>query len=304
LTPIYTQEKENFLVTGSARLDVYQKGEDSLMGRYFRYRIHPFSISELIHTSHTNGEIRPPSPLDIASYEALYEFGEVPEPFSKANKAFYTQWKELRLQQLFYEDVRDISKIHEIKQMELLAHILAEQSGSLTTYTSLSKKVRVSVETIRRWLDTLSQLYYSFSLQPWSENITRSLLKEPKIYLWDWSLLQDPGAKAENFVACHLLKACHYWTDRGFGTYGLYFLRDKDKKEVNFLVTKNEEPWLLVEVKKTKGSLSHTLENFQKQTKALHAFQVILDADYEEIDCFSYTHPVCVPAKTFLSQLV
>lgn len=148
-----------------------------------------------------------------------------------------------------------------------------------------------------------NQLYYSFQIAPWSKNVTRSLLKEPKIYLWDWSLVEDEGAKVENFIASQLLKACHYWADNGLGQYDLYFLRDKEKREVDFLVTRNNQPWFLVEAKLSQGPISPYLELFQKQTLAKHAFQVTLNAEYEDIDCFSFDKPIIVPAITFLSQL-
>ncbi len=292
------------VVTGSARLDVYKAGGDSLMGRYFRYRIHPFSCAELLTSDPADALVRPPRKLDDAQFDALIQFGGFPEPLFKGEMEFYRNWSKLRLQQLFYEDVRDLTRIQEIKQMELLATFLSKQAGSLLSYTSLSKKVRVSSETIRRWMSTLTQLYYCFSIQPWSKNITRSLLKEPKVYLWDWSLVKDEGARAENFIAAHLLKACHYWTDNGEGDFELYFLRDKEKREVDFLVTKDGKPWFLVEVKKSKNSFSASLEYFFKQTGAKHAFQVVMDAEYQDIDCFSYKKPVSVPARTFLSQLV
>lgn len=294
----------NIIITGSARLDIFKFGGDSLMGRYFRYRIHPFSVAELLKKNMQETEIASPSKISDNSFQQLYSFGGFPEPFVQSDERFYQRWKQLRLQQLFYEEVRDATRIHEVQQMELLALNLKHQAGALTNYSSLAVKIRVSVETIRRWVSTLSQLYYCFSIRPWSKNITRSLLKEPKIYLWDWSLIEDPGAKAENFIGSHLLKACHYWTDRGMGSYELYFLRDKEKREIDFLVTKNEEPWFLVEVKCSEESLSPNLEYFQKQLNASHAFQVVINAEYEDIDCFRYTKPVVVSAKNFLSQLI
>lgn len=301
----YSQSGDvRIIVTGSARLDVFNAGGDSLMGRYFRYRVHPFSVSELLLKTVIDSEISPPSKVSEELWKTLYTFGGFPEPLIKGEKTFYERWKQLRQQQLFYEDIRDTTRIHEIKQMELLALHLKQQAGSLTNYTNLSNKIRVSSETVRRWVGALNQLYYCFSIQPWSKNVTRSLLKEPKIYLWDWSLIEDSGARAENFIASHLLKACHYWTDRGMGAYDLFFLRDKEKREVDFLVTRNEIPWFLVEVKSSDGYLSKSLEYFQKQIQATHAFQVLLDAEFEEINCFEYTKPVIVPAKTFLSQLV
>lgn len=292
------------LVTGSARLDVYNSGGDSLMGRYFPYRIHPLSIAELQHEFPSESLIRNPTRLDQDAFESLYRFGGFPEPFLKADSTFYENWKRMRSQQFFHEDVRDLTNVQEIQQMELLALNLRNSSGSLTSYTSLAKKVRISHETIRRWIETLKLLYYCFPVHPWSKNIPRSLLKEPKFYMWDWSLVEDPGQRAENFVASHLLKACHYWTDRGLGSFHLHFLRDKEKREVDFIVTKNDQPWFIAEVKLSSTTLNAHLERYQKLTGAEHAFQVVIEADYEEIDCFRYKKPISVPAKTFLSQLI
>ena len=175
----------------------------------------------------------------------------------------------------------------------------------IINYSNLSKKVNVSVDTIRRWIKVLESLYYCFTIQPWFRNVSRSLLKQPKIYLWDWSLVIDPGVKSENFVASHLLKAVHWWTDNGFGDYGLYFLRNKDGREVDFLVTRNQEPWFLTEVKTGKRkSISKELVFYQKQIKALHAFQANFAMDYVNADCFSTEQPIIVPVKTLLSQLI
>jgi predicted AAA+ superfamily ATPase len=211
----------------------------------------------------------------------------------------------MRQQQLFSEDIRDFTRVQEIHQLELLAEILKHQSGQLANYTTFAKKVNVSVDTIRRWLKILEALYYCFSIQPWSRNIARSLLKQPKIYLWDWSFLTDTGAKAENFIASHLLKAVHWWTDNGFGEYELFFLRDKNKREVDFLVIRNQKPWFMVEVKAGQGkSMNKELIYFYNQINPQHAFQINFSQDYVEADCFKTKLPTIVPVKTFLSQLV
>jgi predicted AAA+ superfamily ATPase len=131
------------------------------------------------------------------------------------------------------------------------------------------------------------------------------LRKEPKIYLRDWSLLEPSGARLETFVACHLLKAVQWWEDLGLGTYGLFYLRDKQKREVDFLVARNNQPWFLVEVKSSQERpLSDALRHFQSQTGALHAFQAALDMPFVDRDCFAIHEPMIVSAKTLLSQLV
>jgi predicted AAA+ superfamily ATPase len=293
------------LITGSARLDIYKRGGDSLMGRYFLYRLHPISVAELFPSDLKSVEISPPRKISQEDFDALFEFGGFPEPFLKRDPFFYSQWKRLRFLQLFKEDLRDLTKIQDFDQMEILAELLSSQTSQLMSYTSLANKVNVSVDTIRRWVGVLKSFYYCFTLKPWTKNVTRSLIKEPKVYLWDWSFVQDKGARVENFIASHLHKAVHYWTDRGFGEYELYFLRDKEKREVDFLVSKNKKPWFIVEAKTSKDEgISKSLYYFQEMTKAPHAFQVVFDADYIEADCFAHHQPIIVPAKTFLSQLI
>ena len=131
-----------------------------------------------------------------------------------------------------------------------------------------------------------------------------SLIKEPVLYFWDWSIIEDEGAKFENFVASHLLKFVHYNTDIGNGDYDLHFIRDKEKREVDFLVTRNQKPWFLIEAKcSANEKLSPNLKYFQEQIKCPHAFQIVRDFDFVNKDCFEHHDPIIVPAKTFLSQL-
>ncbi len=296
--------KVNIIVTGSSRLDIYKKGGDSLMGRYFLYRLHQLSIAELGRVDLSDKEINNPFRIKNQDFEKLLKNGGFPEPFLKDDSRFLNRWKAMRQQQLIREDIRDLSRIQELGQIELLAEILKHQAGQLTNYSTLASKVNVSVDTIRRWIKTLQSFFYCFSIQPWSKNIPRSLIKEPKIYLWDWVNVEDEGSRLENLVASHLLKAVHFWTDRGFGDYGLWFIRDKEKREVDFLVTRDKKPWFLVEVKSSsQGGISKSLLYFQEKIKPKHAFQVIFDMEYIPRDCFKNSIPIIVPAQTFLAQL-
>jgi hypothetical protein len=297
--------KAIMIVTGSARLDIYKKGGDSLMGRYFPYRLHQLSLAELGRVDLSKKEIRPPLVGKKKDLAKLIANGGFPEPFLKNDVRFLNRWKNLRQGQLLREDIRDLSQVQEISQIELLAELLRYQPGQLVSYTSLANKVNVSSFTIQRWIGTLQAFFYCFTIKPWAKNIPRSLLKEPKIYLWDWANIADEGLRAENLVASHLLKAVHFWTDSGQGQYELFFIRDKEKREVDFLVTRNNEPWFLVEVKlSSHDRLSKNLFYFQDKLKARHAFQVVFDLEYVAKDCFSSAKPMIVPARTFLSQLV
>lgn len=297
--------KCRIIVTGSSRLDVYKRGGDSLMGRYFLYRMHPLSVAELLRQSLGETEIRKPLPIDKDSFDTLLEYGGFPEPYLKNNRRFYNRWSRLRMELMFREELRDLTRIQEIGQIEVMAEILLHQVGQPVNYSNLADDINVSVDTVRRWTSTLESLYYCFTIRPWFRNVPKSLRKQPKIYLWDWSGINDIGAKHENFVASHLLKAIHWWTDIGLGKYGLYYLRDKGKREVDFLVVKNEVPWFLVEVKtSTNKGLNKDLFYFQNKINALHAFQIVFNSDFTDRDCFKVNTPVRVPVKTFLSQLV
>ena len=209
------------------------------------------------------------------------------------------------MEQLIREDVRDLAKVGEISLMESLALMIASQSGQELNYSRLSVALGISVDTVVRWIAILESLYYCFRVRPWFRNVSKSLRKQPKVFLRDWSGISDPGAKHETFVACHLLKAVEFWTDSGLGKYELRYLRDKTGREVDFVVVRNGSPWFLVEAKSSANrDLNPNLAYFQASVKAPHAFQICFDMDYVDRDCFQERHPVKVPASTLLSQLV
>jgi predicted AAA+ superfamily ATPase len=172
-------------------------------------------------------------------------------------------------------------------------------------YGNLAKQVRVSVDTVRRWIDVLRDLHLGFLVRPWFRNVSRSLRKEPKWFLRDWSSIKDVGDRAETFVGCHLLKAVDGWNDMGLGNFELGYLRDKERREVDFLVIRDGKPWFLAEVKHREETIGGALEHFQRQIEAPFAFQIVFGADYVDADCFAKPRgPVVVPASTFLSQLL
>jgi uncharacterized protein len=295
----------HIVVTGSSRLDVYRCGGDSLMGRYFLYRMHPFSVAELNTTNMPEaGLIREPMPIDDDAWEALLRFGGFPEPMLSASDRFSKRWQRLRHAQLFKEDVRDLTRIQDVALVEIMGLLLAERSGQQLTVANLAQDVGVAPNTAKAWVETLCALHVGFLVRPWFRNISSALRKEPKWFLRDWSTIEDVGQRAETIIACHLLKAVEGWTDLGFGTFDLCYLRDKRKREVDFLVVRDGEPWFLVEVKAGDTSPSPHLAHYQGQTGAPHAFQVVLNLPYVDADCFARTTPTVVPARTFLSQLL
>jgi uncharacterized protein len=294
-----------FLVTGSARLDQYRKGGDSLMGRYFSYRLHPFTVRELAGEVDSGKLIQSPLKLDAEIMTSLWQFGGFPESFSRSDVRFFRRWQKLRQEQLFREDIRDSTHIQEIQQLQLLAALLTRYAGKETKYSTLARSIRVSVDSIRRWLAVLEAFYFCFRIRPWHKNIATALRKEPRTYLWDWSMIADEGQKAENFVACHLLKATHWWSDLGHGDFDLFYLRTKEGKEVDFLVTRDQVPWFLLEVKRSKNApLNPNLKWFQQKTGAEFAFQIYFEGEKQQVDCFTVRQPVKVSAASILGQLV
>ena len=291
------------IVTGSSRLDITRRGSDSLMGRYFLFRMHPWSVGECARPVPPESLLHSPESISDADWSALIEHGGFPEPFLKRNPRFTRRWRSLRQDQLTKEDLRDVAHLQDLGAMETLALVLAERSSGQLIYSNLSREIGVAVDTARRWVDLLVRLHYGFLVRPWFTNVAKSLRKEPKWFLRDWSGIQDAGARAETLIACHLLKAVEGWTDLGLGQFELRYLRDKLKREVDFLVVRDRKPWFLVEVKSSDGKLSDALGYFQAQTKAQHAFQVVLERPFIKADCFKRTDPVVVPARTLLSQL-
>ncbi|MBN1346802.1 MAG: ATP-binding protein, partial [Phycisphaerae bacterium] len=233
------ESRARIIVTGSSRLDVYRRGGDSLMGRYFLFRMHPLSVGELVRTDVPGTIVRKPLPLAQAQWKALWEHGGYPEPFLRRDTRFSRQWRDLRRAQILRDEVRDLTRIQELDQLEMLGRLLAERSGEQIVYSSLAKAIRVSENTVRQWISTLSSLYYGFLVRPWHRNVARALRKEPKWFLRDWSSIEDIGTRAETFLACHLLKAVEGWTDLGLGAFELRYVRDKQQREVDFLVVRD-----------------------------------------------------------------
>lgn len=292
------------LVTGSARLDVYKKGGDSLMGRYFPYRMHPLSVGELLRPVRPQVEVAPPSDPGGEVWDALLRFGGFPEPFAKGDSSFLARWHRLRFEQLVREDVRKDTEVRRLDQIESFARILAARSGEQLVWSSLGAEVQASEITARDWTAVLESFFFGFRVRPWARDVAGAIRKTPKWYLRDWSRIKNDGKRHETMLACHLLKAVQLWTDLGLGEYELFYVRDKGgRTEVDFLVSKDGDPWALFECKSGDESVSASLRAVQRATRAPHAFQVVFGLPYEPVDCFGLDGPFVVPAKTLLSQL-
>jgi hypothetical protein len=297
------ERRAHILVTGSSRLDVYRRGGDSLMGRYFVYRMHPFSVGEAGRAKRSLSLTQVAKKPDEKDWRTLWEHGGFPEPFLRRDARFTRRWRQLRQQQLLREDVRDLTRLHELGQLEMLSTLLRDRSGGAVVYSNLANDIQVSVDTIRRWIEVLATLHVGFLVRPWFRNVAKSLRKEPKWYEADWAAVEDECARWETMVACHLQKAVQLWQDLGLGTFELRYLRDKEKREVDFLVVRDKNPWLMIEAKLSDSSLPAHLAYFQRQTGAPHAISVVRNLDYVQADALGSSRPIVVPGRTFLSQL-
>jgi len=274
----------DFLVTGSARLGIYRKGSDSLSGRFFHFRMHPFTLREM-ETPALPGpddviqplfqRARRPTRTLRAHFQALLQFGAFPEPLFGQDQKKARLWRRNRVDTVIREDVRDLTRIPELSRIEMMAALLPERVGSLFSMASLREDLEVSFDTVRRWTGVLKDLYYLYEIKPFQKTIARSIRKEGKIYLWDYSEVTDPAARFENLVANHLLKACHLWTDSGEGAFDLCFVRNKEKQEIDFLIVRDGEPWLPIEVKLHDTEPSRHWSKFLPNLKCRHALQLV-----------------------------
>ncbi len=287
LKGVYDTYKDEFrfLITGSGRLELFKKGGDSLLGRYFSIPLLPLSLGEL------EGKLTPfkeflerlDNPLpstkeSLQRYDHLFRFSGFPEPFTRATSSFYNRWFSERKTLLIREDIRDATAIREISLMEHLAHLIPERIGSPLSLNALKEDVSVAFETIRDWLWVLEQFFYLFRVTPFTGKLARTLRKESKVYLFDWVEIEHEGYRFENLVAFHLLKATRLWKAAGEAHLNLDYVRDKEKREVDFVLSQKGRPLCLIECKATDLSLSPPLIYFQKKLRVPHAVQIVHQA--------------------------
>lgn len=265
------KSRRQFLITGSARLDYYRRGGDSLQGRYHYYRLHPFSLAEL------SGQ---PSQQDL---DQLLTFGGFPEPFLKANIRHYKRWQRERLTRVVQEDLMNLEQVKEVSQLDLLVHLLPARVGSILSLSNLKQDLQVAFETVERWILILENIYYCYRVSPFGLPLLRTAKKEKKLYLWDWSQCENPAAKFENLVASHLLKYCHLVQDSEGEEMQLQFLRDAQKREIDFVVVKNGKPFFAVECKTGETHLSPHIPYFAERSSIPKFYQVHLGKKDVEI---------------------
>ncbi len=282
LKGVYDPNKERvqLLVTGSARLGLYRKSGDSLIGRYFSFQMFPLGLPEAtsdfswilvedrpiadgellvdyarkVNNKHTEGVL-----------EKLLTFGGFPEPFLKASTRFHQRWIKEYKTLLTREEVRDLSRISDIRGLEHLIDILPSKVGSPLSINSLREDLGYHHSTLVNWINILNELYLVFTIRPWHRNILRSLRKEAKLFFFDWSGLEDQGKRLENLTAVSLVRMAVRFTEMGLGVFEVMYIRDKEKREVDFILIKDNRPMALFESKEGDSEISPSGRYFGKR---------------------------------------
>ena len=288
LKGLYDKQKSfrSFLVTGSGNLKHYNRGGDSLQGRYYSYRLHPFSLRELNKN---------PNKKDLQN---LLQLNGFPEPLLSGSQKTLRRWRNEYISQLVREDVASLQQIKELDLMETLVSALPERVGSPLSIKNLREDLEVSHETVDRWIRILESLFVCFRIPPFGTPQIRAVKKEQKLYLYDWSLIENAGIRFENIIACQLLKYCNFIEDTEGFKMELRFLRDTDKREVDFVVLKNKKPIFAVECKSGESHVSKSVLYFKQRTNIPEFYQVHLKSkDYEREGVR------VIPFELFCSQL-
>jgi len=216
-------------------------------------------------------------------FNLLFKLGGFPEPCLRGEERFWRRWQRERLQRVIYDDIRDLENIKEISLLELLASELPNRVGAPLSVKNLKEVLQVAHETVDRWINIFEKMYYCFRIPPYGARKVRAVKKEQKLYLWDWSIIPETGPRFENFIASHLLKYCHFVEDTEGFSMDLKFLRDTDKREVDFVVLKDGKPLFAVECKTGEKKINPALFYFMERTQIPRFYQVHTgDKDYEK----------------------
>lgn len=288
LKGVYDQfyDTYRFLVSGSGRLDLYQKGGDSLAGRYFMFHLWPFTLAELAGNNATIDSFLA-APLETTTergaelkqlWEGLAELSGFPEPFSSGKVTTWRRWSSGYAQQLIREDIRELTDVKSALTMETLYHLLSSRIGSPISIPSLSRDLQVSYNTVQNWLAIFERFFMLISITPWSARIARAIHKERKLYLFDTPRITDRGARFENMIALELWRAVTAWNDMGYGNFSLHFIKNKEQQEVDFLLARDNEPLLLIEAKMSEIQPSAALRKFQ-QALGVPAVQLVNEGE-------------------------
>lgn len=265
-------KKQSILITGSARLDTYRQSGESLAGRYFPMRLNPISVSELKDT------LSPDEALTL-----LNRLGGFPEPFLSGSEKEAARWRNQYYTDLIREDILEFGRLQEIRSMKLLLEMLRSRVGSPVSYTSIAQDLQLAPNTVRRYVDILESLCIVFTVRPFYSNITRSILKEPKLYFYDSGFVQGgEGIQLENTCAVCLLKHVQYLRDIHGEDIEMNYIKTKDGKEIDFSLTIKGRATHLIEVKLSEDKPAASLVLLAKKLPEAKAFQLVQNLRREQ----------------------
>jgi len=305
-------DQKKILVTGSAKLDVYRRGGDSMQGRYFLHHLHPFTYSELlgldIDCDFNNIPLMEQHCIDQEAIKSLMTLGGFPEPLLGGSELEAKRWRNSYGTRLVREDVRDLENIILLDKIESLYHHLPLTVASPLSINSLREDLEVSFESVRDWIKIFENIYACFRLSPLGgtkilKNI-RAIKKEQKLYFWDWAMVEDEAARFENLLAFHLLRFSHWLEDIYGEQTDLRYFKDTRRHEVDFVLLKQGKPWIAVEAKLSEQSLDPNLAYLLERVKIPYAFQVHLKgSDNYRVEDINGCKVFIMPATKFLSNL-
>lgn len=261
-----------FFVTGSGRLEFSRKAGDSLAGRFLKFHIFPLTLAELSGRRKTLSAFldNPLEGFDDTQagttkevFDSLWELSGFPEPFTKGKKTFWSTWSASYGQQIVRDDLRTVADIRNLDNIETLFALVPGKVASPLSMNNLAEDIQVAFDTVKNWLLLFDAFYLTFRLSPWTMKISRSILKEKKIYLFNFPAIDDAAARFENLAALEFLRAVETWNDHGWGKFSLHYLRNTDKQEVDFLIANNNKPFLLAETKLSDDTPAASLLSFQ-----------------------------------------
>lgn len=263
-------EEYKFIVSGSGRLNLYQRGGDSLAGRYLLFHLWPFTLAELANVNlpfetFINDFTKIPDKADHTGeiWNNLKSYSGFPDPYIARDRQFYNIWSNTYKKQLIREDIRDLTAVRNIENIEILFSLLPSRIGSLLSIANLSRDIQVSFDSVKNWLELFENFFLIFRLSPWSEKISRAITKEKKLYLFDYAAIKSEAVKFENMVALELFRAVNNWNNLGYGNFNLNFIRNREKEEIDFLLSNNNKPLLLIETKLSDDNPGKSLIKFQ-----------------------------------------
>lgn len=265
---------QSLLVTGSARMETFRQGGESLAGRYFAFRLHPFSVREWCEQQQVSA---------ADSLAHLLVRGGFPEPCLAADATQADRWRTQYFNDLIREDVLEFSRVHEINSLRLFVELLRERVGSPLSLASIARDLAVAPATVKRYLDILQALYIVFSVHPWHHNVGRSLLQSAKVYFFDTGLVNgSEGVRLENAIAGMLLKHSHFLHDSAGREIGLHYIRTKDGAEIDFALSEGGKLTQLVECKLGDNKPHRGLIRFAEQFSSAEAVQIVQHLRQEE----------------------